>query len=174
MDPKRCWRVCFFLLCLSCFSSVFGCLKRLEVSQRPEFDEEFGRKHTDSLNNQFKNFNRTQDSPRNEQMSLKQGTGPQKGNESSSNHQFLGDIRWFSGGYYILHISYHIWIHDEICTWNPKQPFINGCFNWMIPNLYIENGCFTKHPFINGCLGFQVVFNQIELSVLKDVSVSPS
>ena len=25
----------------------------------------------------------------------------------------------------------------------------------MIPNLYIENGCFTKHPFINGCLGFQ-------------------
>ena len=25
----------------------------------------------------------------------------------------------------------------------------------MIPNLYIENGCFTKHPFINVCLGFQ-------------------
>ena len=39
--------------------------------------------------------------------------------------------------------------------WNPKQPFINGCFNWMIPNLYIGNGCFTKHLFINGCLGFQ-------------------
>ena len=33
-------------------------------------------------------------------------------------------------------------------TWNPKQPFMNGCFNWMIPNLYIENGCFTKNPFI--------------------------
>ncbi len=42
-------------------------------------------------------------------------------------------------------------------TWNPKQPFINGCFNWMIPNLYIGNGCFTKHPFINGCLGFQAL-----------------
>ena len=41
-------------------------------------------------------------------------------------------------------------------AWNPKQPFINGCFNWMIPNLYIGNGCFTKHLFINGCLGFQV------------------
>ena len=41
-------------------------------------------------------------------------------------------------------------------AWNPKHPFINGCFNWMIPNLYIGNGCFTKHPFINGCLGFQV------------------
>ena len=44
---------------------------------------------------------------------------------------------------------------EQIWTWYPKQPFINGCFNWMIPNLYVENGCFTKHPFINGCLGFQ-------------------
>ena len=44
-----------------------------------------------------------------------------------------------------------------LSTWNPKQPFINGCFNWMIPNLYIGNGCFTKHLFINGCLEFQVV-----------------
>ena len=25
----------------------------------------------------------------------------------------------------------------------PKQPFINGCFNWMISNPYIEHGCFT-------------------------------
>ena len=41
-------------------------------------------------------------------------------------------------------------------TWNPKHPFINGCFNWMIPNLYIGNGCFTKHPCLTGCLGFQV------------------
>ena len=37
-----------------------------------------------------------------------------------------------------------------------NEMFINGCFNGMIPNLYIENGCFTKHPFIHGCLGFQV------------------
>ena len=35
--------------------------------------------------------------------------------------------------------------------------FINGCFNWMIPNLYIGNGCFTKHPFKTDCLGYQVV-----------------
>ena len=41
-------------------------------------------------------------------------------------------------------------------TWNLKHPFINGCFNWMIPNLYIGNGCFTKHPFKTGCLGFRV------------------
>ena len=31
-------------------------------------------------------------------------------------------------------------IEKAIATWNPKQLFINGCFNWMIPNLYIENG----------------------------------
>ncbi len=29
----------------------------------------------------------------------------------------------------------------------------------MIPNLYIGNGCFTKHQFFNGCLGFQVWTN---------------
>ena len=40
-------------------------------------------------------------------------------------------------------------------TWNPKHPFISGCFNWMIPILYIGNGCFTKHPIKNGCLEYQ-------------------
>ena len=40
-------------------------------------------------------------------------------------------------------------------SWSPGTPNNHGCFNWMIPNLYIENDCFTKHPFINGCLGFQ-------------------
>ena len=44
-----------------------------------------------------------------------------------------------------------------VTTWNNKQPIISDCFNWMIPNLYIENCDFTKHQFINGCLGFQVV-----------------
>ena len=29
-------------------------------------------------------------------------------------------------------------------TWNPKQPFVNGCFNWNDePNLYMRNGCLT-------------------------------
>ena len=37
-----------------------------------------------------------------------------------------------------------------------KQPVFNGCFNWMIPNHYIKNGCFTKHPLKNGCLRYQV------------------
>ncbi len=45
-------------------------------------------------------------------------------------------------------------------TWNPKQPFINGCFNWMIPNHYMKNGCLTKHPIKNCCLGFQVLIYQ--------------
>ena len=44
-----------------------------------------------------------------------------------------------------------------VTTWNNKQPVIYDCFNWMIPNLYIENCDFTKHRFMNGCLGFQVV-----------------
>ena len=42
-------------------------------------------------------------------------------------------------------------------TWNLKHLFVNGCFNWMIPNLYIGNGWFTKHPFKTGCLGCQAV-----------------
>ena len=41
-------------------------------------------------------------------------------------------------------------------SWNPKHPFISGCFNWMIPILYVGNGCFTKHPIKNGCLEYQV------------------
>jgi len=41
-----------------------------------------------------------------------------------------------------------------------KHPFINGCFNWMIPNLYIRKWLeITKHPFEKtGCLEFQVLF----------------
>ena len=36
----------------------------------------------------------------------------------------------------------------EICAWNLKHPFVSACFNWMIPNLYMGNGCLvTKHPF---------------------------
>ncbi len=41
-------------------------------------------------------------------------------------------------------------------TWNLKHLFINGCFNWMIPNLYIGNGCSTKKTCKTGCLGYQV------------------
>ena len=40
-------------------------------------------------------------------------------------------------------------------TWNSKQPVFNECFNWMIPNHYIKNGCLTKHPLKTGCLEFQ-------------------
>ena len=63
----------------------------------------------------------------------------------------------------------NFWMDDwtsfwALVSWNPKQPFINGCFNWMIPNLYIGNGCFTKHLFINGCLGFQVGIGSKSLS----------
>ena len=56
----------------------------------------------------------------------------------------------------------------RIFSYRKKVTFINlepetsvykwlfqSCFNWMIPNLYIGNGCFTKHLFINGCLEFK-------------------
>ena len=49
-------------------------------------------------------------------------------------------------------------------TWNSKQPVFYGCFNWMIQNLYIGNGCFTKHPLKTGCLGFQVSYTQLNLN----------
>ena len=48
------------------------------------------------------------------------------------------------------------------CTWNLKHLFINDCFNWMIPNLYVGNGCFTKHPFKTGCLGYQVEMSKCQ------------
>jgi len=39
----------------------------------------------------------------------------------------------------------------------PNNQFFYGCFNWMIPNHYIKNGCFTKHPLKNGSLGYQAI-----------------
>ena len=46
----------------------------------------------------------------------------------------------------------------DIYAWNPQQPFINCCFNWMIPNLYIGNGWKSPFPSIFKwlALGFQV------------------
>ena len=55
-----------------------------------------------------------------------------------------------------------------IITWNLKHLFIDGCFNWMIPNHYIVNGCFTKHPFKIGCSGYQVlIFINFLISILR-------
>ena len=52
------------------------------------------------------------------------------------------------------HTHTHIYVYTW--NWNLKHLFINGCFNWMIPNHYMKDCCFTKHPFNNGCLGYQV------------------
>ena len=73
--------------------------------------------------------------------------------------------RWFSSLLYEiranLNISYRTIAKYKlnITSWNLNHPFIYGCFNWMIQNLYIGNGCFTKHPFKTGCLGFQVILH---------------
>ena len=62
---------------------------------------------------------------------------------------FRGEVLLVSGRVKLGHpqLDTLITFGKLIRAWNPKQPFINGCFNWMIPNLYIGNGCFTKHPF---------------------------
>ena len=41
-------------------------------------------------------------------------------------------------------------------TFNETSAPKNGCFNGMIPDHHMENGCFTKHPLKMGCLGYQV------------------
>ena len=38
-------------------------------------------------------------------------------------------------------------LNGQRYTWNLTHPIINGCFNWMIPILYIGNCYLTKHPF---------------------------
>ena len=40
----------------------------------------------------------------------------------------------------------------------------------MIPNIYIENGSFTKHPFKTGGLGFQVRMQNSKLSPMELVN----
>ena len=44
-----------------------------------------------------------------------------------------------------------------IITYYYLEPETSVCFIWMIPDLYLGNGCFTKHPFKTGCLGYQGV-----------------
>ena len=79
-------------------------------------------------------------------FSLKLATSCTAGSETS---QTRLKIPWKSRLEKIL----VIWM---IPSWNPKQPVFYGCFNWMIPNHFIKNGCFTKHPLKHGCLGYQV------------------
>ena len=54
------------------------------------------------------------------------------------------DSPWFPSWFHV-HPEF-TFPKKKVSTWNPKQPFINGCFNWMIPNLYIGNGCFWDKP----------------------------
>ena len=59
---------------------------------------------------------------------------------------------------------------ENSCTWSSKQPVLNVCFNWMIPNCYMKNGCFTKHPFETGCLGFQVIIAVVQTTPTRSVT----
>ena len=56
-------------------------------------------------------------------------------------------------------------------AWNSKQPV----FLWLFqlddePNLYIKNGCSTKHPLKNGCLVYQEwLFNDGILIIVYEI-----
>ena len=49
---------------------------------------------------------------------------------------FKEEALWWSVG----------WTETE-ANWNSKQPFLSGCFNWMIPRDYMKNRCFTQCRF---------------------------
>ena len=53
-----------------------------------------------------------------------------------------------------------LFLQADLPFTNPGTPnnqvFFNGCFNWMLPNHCIKNGCFTRHPLKDCCLGYQV------------------
>ena len=68
---------------------------------------------------------------------------------------FGGSLRFFFGG---VHVD--VW---RLKLYNNQ--FLNGHFNWMIPNHDMKNGCFTKHPFQTGCLGYQVIIT-VQISML--------
>ena len=53
---------------------------------------------------------------------------------------------------WLIILTYHML---RIQSWNPRQPFINGCFNWIISNCYIGNG--WKSPNIH----FKLVVNVV-------------
>ena len=55
-----------------------------------------------------------------------------------------------------LHEDYVPAVNLQGVYLEPEHLFINGGFNWMTPNRYLENGCFTKHPLKDGCLGVVV------------------
>ena len=46
-------------------------------------------------------------------------------------------------------------IQTTMGSWNPKQPFINGCLVKQPSFMQWFGIIQLKHPFINGCLGFQ-------------------
>ena len=60
--------------------------------------------------------------------------------------------------YLSIYLSIYIYICIlKIYTWYPKQQFFNGCFTWMIPSLYLGNGCFTKQLVLKIHVSGQII-----------------
>ena len=56
---------------------------------------------------------------------------------------------------YILQSTVMSDFKGGVLPWKLKHPCVNGCFSWMIPNLYMGRGCLNKHPFQTACLEFR-------------------
>ena len=83
---------------------------------------------------------------------------PPKTNKTSWNSTllFIGDTSTQMGGHFqpvmlVFRLHLEMLTIKNTCTWYPKQTCFYGCFNWMIPNLYVRNCCFTQHSLWN-CL----------------------
>ena len=44
-----------------------------------------------------------------------------------------------------------------VCCHRTWGIYVDGCFTWMIQNLYLGHVCFTKYPFNTGYLQFQIM-----------------
>ena len=51
-------------------------------------------------------------------------------------------------------------------SWNPKQPFINGCFNWMIPDLHIRKWLFHQTSIYKCLFGVPGFYMNITFTVV--------
>ena len=114
MDPKRCWKVCFFLLCLSCFSSFSDVWRDWKSRKDQSSTKNLGGNtqiHS-TISSKISTGLRTP--PEMNKRPLNKGPGPRREMNHLPTINFRGRSLVFRG-VHILHISYHIWIHDQIC-----------------------------------------------------------
>ena len=58
-------------------------------------------------------------------------------------------------------------------TWYSKQPYLIGCFSWMIPSLYIKNGCLEFQVLLQANHSFYLVVNLLPYSQSSHFHLQP-